>query len=174
MSKGRVVYGTPVNTIKSGGAGINPGKPAGFKTGAETVPDRFEGDQRGTRQVERANGWPANSLGSTYNSDAGNPGDALRTRADHRYGVIDVNGGQDMNSPASNGNGVILDGMNRGKGYQPPTMRTTDSPVRDDAPFFDTSTIREENLEHLGRGKGVSPDQVDDDLVGIDGGVLSR
>jgi hypothetical protein len=174
-SKGIVLGEGHVNTIRSGASGINPGKPAGFKTGAETVPDRFEGDQRGNRQVEADNGWPANKLGSTYNSDPGNPGDASRTRLADRYGKnVSGAGPIDQNDPKANGNGVILDGMNRGKGYEPPTMRTTDSPVRDDAPFFDTSTIREENLAHLGRGEGVSDDLVEDDLVRIDGGVLSR
>ena len=56
----------------------------------------------------------------------------------------------------------------------PLAQRQAFRPVRDDAPFFDTSTIHDENLGRMGRGKGVSPDQVEDDLVGIDGGVLSR
>jgi len=172
-SKGIVLGEGHVNTVRSGGAGIKPQRPAGYETGAQTVRDQFEGSQKGNDQA-RAEMSGNTGIGTVYNSDAGNPGDASRTRSDHRYGVTDVNGGQDMNNPSSNGNGVILDGMNRDKGYAPTPTRMMDSPVRDDAPFFDTSTIHDENLGRMGRGKGVSPDQVEDDLVGIDGGVLSR
>jgi hypothetical protein len=173
--KGKVVYGTPVNTIRSGGAGINPGKPAGFKTGAETVPDRFEGDQRGNRQVEAENGWPANTLGSTYNSDAGNPGDASRTRLADRYGKNASGAGPiDMNDPKANGNGVIFDGVKQSQDYLPATSNVMDSPVPKGAqqPLHDDSLKVNEIKSGQGDYWGAD-DAIEDSLVKADG-VMSR
>ncbi len=170
MAKGTVVRGTPVNVIRSGSSGINPQKPAGYNTGGQTVRDQFEGDQSGNRQVERQIG---KKLSTQYNSDRGNPGDASTTRADYRYGVILSNGGQDMNNPASNGNGVFFDKMSRANGYMPPDARHLDSPVPNGAPMFQGESIKQENLGHLGQGIGASPSQAEDVITKI-GGVMSR
>lgn len=170
MSKSKVVYGTPVNTIRSGGAGINPGKPAGFNTGAETVPDRFEGDQRGNRQVEAENGWPANSLGSTYNSDRGNPGDALTKRPTE----VISEGGQRHNDFRSNGNGVMFDGVKQSSDYFGKEADVLDSPVPKGAqmPEHDASI----KLNEIRNGQGSywgADDVIEDSLVKADG-VMSR
>jgi hypothetical protein len=175
MSKGRVVHGTPVNTIRSGGAGINPGKPAGFKTGAQTVPDRFEGAQRGNRQVEADNGWPANSLGSTYNSDAGNPGDASRTRLADRYGKnVSGAGPIDMNDPKANGNGVMFDGVKQSHDYTATPADVMDSPVPKGAqkPQDDASIELNEIRNGVGKDYGAN-DVIEDSLLKADG-VMAR
>lgn len=175
MSKSKVVYGTPVNSIRSGASGINPGKPAGFNTGAQTVPDIFEGDQRGNRQVEKENGWPANSLGSTYNSDPGNPGDASRTRLADRYGKNRSGAGPiDMNDPKANGNGVIFDGVSRARDYTATPSDVMDSPVPKGAqqPQDDASI----KLNELRNGEGSywgADDAIEDSLL-KGGGTLSR
>jgi hypothetical protein len=175
MSKGTVIRGTPVHTIRSGGSGINPGKPAGFNTGAETVPDRFEGAQRGNRQVEADNGWPANSLGSTYNSDAGNPGDASRTRLADRYGKNKSGGGPiDMNDPKANGNGIMFDGVKQSLDYLPTTSDVMDSPVPKGAQMpQDDASIK---LNEIRNGQGdywKADDVIEDSLVKADG-VMAR
>jgi len=176
MSKGRVVHGTPVNTIRNAGAaGINPGKPAGFNTGAETVPDRFEGDQRGNRQVEQQNGWPSNTLGSTYNSDAGNPGNASRTRLADRYGKnLSGAGPVDMNDPRANGNGVIFDGVKPESDYIATPANLVDSPVPKGAqrPIPD-ATIK---INDIRSGEGEywgADDAIEDSVLKADG-VLAR
>jgi hypothetical protein len=175
MSKGRVVHGTPINSIKSGGAGISAGKPAGFQTGAETVPDRFEGAQRGNRQVEADNGWPANSLGSTYNSDAGNPGDASRTRLAAPYGVNKSGGGPiDMNDPKANGNGVVFDGVKQSRDYIATPSNVMDSPVPQGSQKpQDDASIKLNEIRN-GVGKDYGADDVIEDQLLKGGGVLSR
>jgi hypothetical protein len=172
--KSTTVKGTPVNHVSSRGAligaregyaSVPPATPKGM---SGTVNKQFEGDQKGNRQVEQETGV---KYGTSYNSNLGNPDEAVRVRADHRYGVIPVNGGQDMNASSSNGNGVILDHMSRDKGYQPKDAHTMDSPVHDDAPFFDTRTIKQENAAHM--GGNTAPGLIEDDLVRA-GGVMSR
>jgi hypothetical protein len=169
-SKGVVLGEGFVNRVGPAGAFIGaregyaakmPVKPMGYNG---TVNSQFEGDQSGNRQTGLNTGTP-------FNSEQGNPDEASRVRFQGRYGVIDVNGGQDMNSPSSNGNGVVLDGMNREKGYQPRDTKQLDSPVPSGAPFFDTRTIAEENRAHLG---GDEFNTVDLDDLGKMGGVMSR
>jgi hypothetical protein len=169
-SKGIVLGEGHVNHIRSGGSGINPGKPHGFQTGAETVPDRFEGDQTGNRQVEKANGWPANKLGSTYNSDAGNPGDARRERPTE---VISESG-QRHNDPRSNGNGVMFDGVKQSRDYMPTAADVLDSPVPKGAqqPEDDASIKLNEIRNGVGKDYGAD-DVIEDSLVKADG-VMAR
>ena len=169
-SKGVVLGEGHVNTIRSGGAGISPGKPAGFQTGAETVPDRFEGDQTGNRQVEKANGWPANSLGSTYNSERGNPGDARRARPTE---VISESG-QRHNDPRSNGDGVLFDGVRRERDYIATPSNVLDSPVPKGAqqPEDDASIKLNEIRNGVGKDYGAN-DAIEDSLVKA-GGTMSR
>jgi hypothetical protein len=166
------VRGTPVNHVNSRGAlignkegfgSVPPRLPKGY---SGTVNQQFEGDQKGNQQVGIAGGTPARS-------ELGNPDEALRVRADHRYGVSAGAGGQDYNNPASNGNGVVFDDMSRSAGYTPPNAATMDSPVAKGSPVFDTHNIRAENLAHLGQGVGAAPSQAGDDLVKI-GGVMGK
>lgn len=179
--KSRVIQGTPVNHVGPAGAIIGnkegfgaKGTPANYPGGAGTVKNQFEGDQRGNRQVEEINGWPAGTLGTPARSQRGNVDEFSRTRADGPYGVSPVQGNQDLNSSDANGNGVVFDGMARESGYQPQAMAAMDSPVKPDAPKFNPRTIRQENLAHLGQGIGAEPAQAGDDLKAISGGVMSR
>lgn len=168
--KSRVTHGTPVNHIGPSGASVgnregfgSAGGPQGY---SGTVNKQFQGDQKGNRQEGIASGTPANHL-------RGNPDETRRVRADHRYGVIPVNGGQDMNSPSSNGNGTLFDGMSRERGYNPKAAATMDSPVMHGAPALNTRAIRQENLAHLGQGTGADPAQAADVITNI-GGVMSK
>jgi len=166
------VRGTQVNHVNSRGAFIGnkegfgsvpPRLPKGY---SGTVNQQYEGDQKGNQQVGIAGGTPARS-------ELGNPDEASRVRFQGRYGVSPGGGGNDYNNPAANGNGVVLDGMSREEGYTPPNAATLDSPVRAGSPVFDTRTIRDENVAHLGQGIGARPSQAADDLVKI-GGVMGK
>ena len=169
--KSKGTWGTPVNNIGPSGAliGAREGyaavpavKPKGY---SGTVNKQFQGSQKGNDEEGISTGTP-------YQSELGNPNETSNTRQDYRYGVSTVAGGQDLNNPSSNGNGVILDGMNRAKGYQPPDLKIPDSPVPENSPWFDTRTIREENRAHL--GANTSTDLVEDDLSRINRGVMNR
>jgi len=161
--KSSSVRGTPVNSIK---APPNQGMRAGTPKGMNGAVNRqYEGDQKGNRQEGIA-------TGTAYHSEDGNSPEAMRVRSEGRYGMVrDENG--DQNNPRDNGNGVLLDGISRESGYNPRDAHTMDSPVMDGAPKFDTRTIRQENLAHLGQGIGASPAQAGDDLDSI-GGVMAR
>jgi len=172
MAKGMVIRGTPGLTpsqvIRSGGAGINPQKPQGFAARAGTVPDQFEGSDRGPRQVEAETGQ---KYATPYHSDRGNPGDAIKLRADGTLCESVGGDGASLSTPDGSGGATMFDGMDRVKGYQPRDSRTTDSPVPERAPWFDTRTIAEENRAHLG---GDEFGRIaGDDIVKIDG-VMSR
>ena len=174
--KSTTVKGTPVNRISPAGAfignreGFNAKmKPDGYSGRSGVVKDQYEGDRRGPDQVRAQGNLPP--LGTPYESNTGNPDEAIRTRADHRYGIVLGENGQDMNNPSSNGDGVVFDGMAREKGYQPRDAATLDSPVMDTAPWFDTRTIRQENAAHM--GANTSPTLIEDDLVRA-GGVMSK
>ena len=172
--KSRSVWGTPENHIRSGsGNSINPGKPAGYDGGSGTVRNQFEGDQRGNKQVREQGNLPP--LGTEYQSDRGNPSGASTTRADHRYGVVLGENGQDLNNPSSNGNGVLFDGVTRDTGYranpQPPNL---DSPVPGgsqkparDGPIT-LADLRSGVGEYWGRGDGPK------DSLLENGGVMSK
>jgi hypothetical protein len=159
--KGSVHRGTPVNHIHSGGAGIRPATPKGFDG---TQPKQFESEKSGYRD-EHATGH-----GTAYGSVAGNPGDA-RVASQGRYGVSPGAGGVDMNNPAANGKGVVLDGANEyANGYRPRDEKLIDSPVPTDAPVFDPSFIGTEDRAHAGSG---NEGTARDNLLEI-GGVMSR
>lgn len=162
--KSTSVRGTPVRHItNTAREGIAPGTPKGM---SGTVNKQFEGDQKGNRQEGVASGTP-------YTSKAGNSDEFMRRRPTTGAIAADDQVGADFNNPRSNGNGVILDGISRDSGYTPQPERAMDSPVPSDAPTFDPSFIRQENLAHLGQGQGASPAQAADEILNI-GGVLSR
>jgi hypothetical protein len=163
--KGSVHHGTPVNHIRSGGAGVAPGRPEGMQ---QTVKPQFASDNRGYQDNPRG--------GTPYNSDAGNPGDARRTaEGTGLYGVVLSENGQDHNNFRSNGDGTVFDKM-RGDYHDPVAAPHLDSPVPSGAARFDTSDIAVENRAHLGKGSGpTAPNdaQARDDLLAI-GGTMSR
>jgi hypothetical protein len=159
MSKGTVVRGTPVNHISAtNGQGFNnatmPAKYAGTTTSSQ-----YKGDQ--SQQPNPRSGTPAQSR--SVNDDV------QRLVSDHRYGVSPGAGGQDYNSPSSNGNGTVFDGISRASGYTPRPAAAMDSPVSPDSPMFDTRTIRQENQARSGN---VSPALIEDDLRKIPGGTM--
>jgi len=163
--KSTTVRGTPVRHISNTAReGFNNGaKPVGM---SGTVNKQFEGDQKGNRQEGIARGTP-------YESRNGNSDEFSRTVSRDKYGrVIDPAAG-DQADPRANGNGVVLDGMSREEGYTPKREQTEDSPVPQGSPTFDTRTIRDENVAHLGQGIGARPSQAADDILEI-GGVMSR
>jgi hypothetical protein len=131
-----------------------------------TVNKQFEGDQKGNRQEGVAKGTP-------YQSQAGNSDEFVRVRSRDKYGKVIDDAAGDQANYLSNGNGVILDGIAREMGYTPMAAATMDSPVMMGAPHFDTRTIRQENLAHMGQGIGAAPSQSGDDILAI-GGVISR
>lgn len=158
MAKGKSVWGTPVHTVAdTAREGIAPGTPRNMEG---VIPKQYRGDH-------------APGHGTPYRSEAGNGPEYSRTVSSDKYGKVDSPESGDQSNPKVNGNGVILDEMGRAQGYTPRSRMTMDSPVPTDAPIFDTSTIRQENIAHLGRGKGVSEAMVNDDLDAI-GGVMSR
>src|SRR6516162_4216242 len=105
--KGSSSWVTPTNVVKSGGAGVTPGKPAGYQgtSRARQPGANFTSDQRGYQNSERS--------GTPFNSDAGNPGDARRVDHHDRYARVISPAGGDMSDPRANGEGVIFDGANR-------------------------------------------------------------
>ncbi len=162
--KSTTVRGTPVRHISNTAReGMMAGKPSGM---SGTVNKQFEGDQKGNRQEGVARGTP-------YESRDGNSDEFMRTRSQGKYGMVMDAAAGDQADPRDNGNGVILDGMSREAGYTPMSERTMDSPVMEGAPTFDTRTIRDENIAHLGQGIGARPSQAADDILNI-GGVMSR
>lgn len=160
--KSTSVRGTPVHSIKAGNSqGMRAGTPKGM---SGTVNRQYEGVQ----DMNRANG----ATGTPYHSRDGNGPESKRVRSQGKYGdVRDQNG--DQANPTSNGNGVLFDGINREAGYNPMAADAMDSPVPHGSPQFDTHTIRQENLAHLGQGIGAVPAQSGDDILAI-GGVMSR
>jgi hypothetical protein len=149
--------------VREGYGAVPPRAPKGMEG---TVNRQFQGEQ----ETNRANG----ATGTPAQQALGNPDETSITRFAGRYGVSRAAGGQDLNDPAANGNGVMFDGMSRETGYTPPTAETLDSPVRKGAPEFDTRFIRTENIAHLGQGIGAQPSQAADDIRAIDDGVMSR
>lgn len=158
------VRGTPVRHISNTAReGMSAGKPANY---SGTVNRQFEGDQKENREIGIAQGTP-------YQSRDGNSDEYSRTASQGKYGMVIDPAAGNMADPHANGNGVLLDGISRERGYEPRDERTMDSPVREGSPTFDAGFIREENRAHLGKGIGVSEAQINDDVLGI-GGVLSR
>lgn len=161
--KSSSVRGTPVRHISNTTReGMGAAKPKGMDG---TVNRQFQGDQSINRQEGISTGTP-------YTSRDGNSDEFSRTVSHDKYGKVIGEAG-DNQQPRDNGNGVLLDGMDRDRGYEPRDERTLDSPVPDGSPTFDASFIQAENRAHLGKGIGVSEAQINDDVLGI-GGVLSR
>jgi hypothetical protein len=160
--KSSSVRGTPINSIKApNNQGMMAAKPKGM---SGVVNRQFEGEQA----TNRANG----NTGTPYNSQDGNGPESKRVRSSDKYGKVrDHNG--DQNNPADNGNGVILDDITRESGYNPKDAEAMDSPVPRGSPEFNTRTIEQENLAHLGQGIGAVPAMAGDDILAIDG-VMSR
>jgi hypothetical protein len=162
--KSSSVRGTPYTHVtNTAQEGISPRTPKGM---SGTVNKQFEGDQKGNRQEGVAKGTP-------YQSQAGNSDEFVRVRSRDKYGKVIDDAAGDQANYKSNGNGVILDGIAREMGYTPMAAATMDSPVMMGAPHFDTRTIRDENLAHIGQGIGAAPSQSGDDILAI-GGVISR
>lgn len=157
-----VVRGTPYHHIDAkGGQGQRGGEPA--ENQGSTVHAQFRED--GINTETRARSTP-------YHSEAGNPPGARREVLRSTSAESSDHGNQ--NDPRSNGSGVVLDGADSyERGFQPPHEPTTDSPVPRDAPWFDTRTIREEDVAHLGEGTGGSENASSTDLREL-GGVMSR
>lgn len=157
------VRGTPVTSIsRNNGQGwLSPGaKPAGY---SGTVNKQFEGDQKGNNQVGIASGTPYQT--ASINDDI----QPAPNRS--KYGIVLSENGMNMADPKQNGNGVLFDGVSREHGYLAPDAHTMDSPVPQGAPHFDTRTIAQENIAHL--GVGAVPGREADDILSI-GGVISR
>lgn len=165
-SKGVVLGAQHVNRVGPGGAIIgnregygSPVGPAGYN--GKTVGPDF--NEPGIRTGPQGNGTPANHV-------RGNPDESRRVASQHRYGVSPGAGGVDMNDPAANGSGVVLDGGTRQNGMMANPAPPVDSPVSKAAPYFDTRTIAQENKAHLGQGNA----QAQDSLVANASGVLGR
>jgi hypothetical protein len=139
------------------------------------VKDQFEGSQEGNRQVAREMSGNPN-LGSTYNSDAGNPGDASRTRLADRYGVNKSGGGPiDMNDSAANGNGVVFDGVSPAHGMRAGNQpQTLDSPVPVGAQRPAQDAPRTLDNLRSGVGKDWSRDDGPKDSLLRNEGVMDR
>lgn len=151
------VRGTPVRSISGANEGQMAGKPSGYDG---TVNTQYRGDQTGG--------------GTPYTSRDGNSATAKRVASQGKFGdVIDTNAGVNFSEPNSNGNGVILDGMTRESDYSPRGASAMDSPVPQGSPAFQAGAMRQENIAHLGKGKGADASQAGDVILNI-GGVMSR
>lgn len=162
--KSTTVRGTPYRKLDNlNGQGQRPQLPVGNKG---TVDSHTA--EPGIRTGPQGPGTP-------YNSEAGNGPETVRTVSKDKYGKVITNAAGNMNDPASNGDGVILDSV--GKDYQDPRHEPLlDSPVAKGAAQFDTGLIVRDNRAHLGSGSGpTAPNDANarDDLLAI-GGVMSR
>jgi len=182
MSKSKGIIGTPVNYVgpKAAFIGNREGYgsldlPKGYVGGSDTTASQFEGDQRGNRQVEEANGMAPGTLGTRARTVLGNPDEASRTRLADRYGKNLSGGGPiDMNDSKANGDGVLFDGVKRSHDYTATPSDVLDSPVRKGAqmPQNDASI----KLNEIRNGQGDTwgaDDAIEDSLVKADG-VLGR
>jgi hypothetical protein len=163
--KSTTVRGTPVNYVGPKGAfvgnaeGRTPGVPANLDG---TSLKGYGAEQSGYRLDPRS--------GTPYQDSDGNPDEARRVAFQGRSGVSPGAGGVDMNDPAANGRGVILDRADDpAKGYQPPAAPMLDSPVPSSHPNFDARFIPREDAAHLGSGN----ESATEGLV-KGGGVMSR
>jgi hypothetical protein len=151
----------PTGAFIGDSEGYSPGKPKGY---TETVADQY--NSRGVGIDTRV----PPQHGTPYNDVRGNPDEYRRVASQHRYGVVLGERGQDMNNPASNGDGVILDHM-KVDYANPKAAPTVDSPVRTTAPVFDT--LEQVAINEARLGRGVKADHAIDDLIGC-GGVMSQ
>jgi hypothetical protein len=161
--KGSVLGANHVNYVGPKGAfigsaeGRTPGVPAGYEgtVGNQYGRDVIDTSLRG---------------GTPLNDRDGNVDEARRVVSQHRYGMSPVAGGIDLNDPAANGSGVVFDGAKASNGYMPNPGPTVDSPVPQNARYFDNRTVAQENKARLGQGDGGIPH---DDVRKM-GGVMSR
>lgn len=131
--KSSSVRGTPFTKIGPGGS--NQGFRQAGGNADNTVGSQYRGGGINTAPNER--GTPAQYA-------HGNAADAKRTVSSDKYGkVLDPQAGN-LNDPASNGPGVMLNGD--------PSKDMLDSPVPMKAPQFDEGWIEQENRAHLGTG----------------------
>lgn len=153
------VRGTPYHHVGTGqtrSEGMRPGLPMG--SDGETTMRQYRGTGMDTKQ----------GPGTPYRSERGNSDEFSRTVEQSTNAESSDHGNQ--NDPASNGDGVVLDGANRyGNGFSPRAAPTLDSPVPGHAPVFDTGFVETEDKAHLGSGNAGGAD----DLIN-GGGVMSR
>lgn len=152
------VRGTPYTHVKTSNTeGQKAGKPGGY----EGTVGRGYGDD----EIQTGPG-----RGTPYQSRGGNGPESRRVVSSDKYGKVETNQAGNMNDPATNGSGVILDGANSyARGFAPGGEPTMDSPVPRDAPRFDPGFISAEDAAHLGSGN----ERGREGLV-AGGGVMSR
>lgn len=152
------VRGTPYTHVKASNTeGQKAGKPGGYEG---TV-----GRQYGDDEIQTGPG-----RGTPYQSRGGNGPETRRVVSSDKYGKVETNAAGNMNDPATNGSGVILDGADSySRGFSPGGEATLDSPIPRDAPRFDPGFISAEDEAHLGSGNRSGTEGL---LAG--GGVMSR
>ena len=171
--KPTTVRGTPVTFVGPKGAGVSKGEgfaaklvPDGYRRGAGTVPDQFEGDQ--SQKIDPASG-------TAFRSQAGNPDKTLRVASSGRYGVSPGAGGVDMNDYRANGDGTILDGISEARDYTPWNAPAMDSPVPKGAQMPTPDGADRLNAIRNGVGDQYGDtDQIPDQLGRSPGGVMGR
>jgi hypothetical protein len=160
--KQTTVRGTPYTHKTVHGLEDSRGNGSPSENRGSTVHEQFR--EQGINTERRVQATP-------YSSENGNPADARREVLRSTNAESSDHGNQ--NDPRSNGHGVVLDGANSyERGYQPPHAPALDSPVPRDAPWFETTTIREEDRAHLGHGVG-GDENAQDSLLACNG-VMSR
>src|ERR1700687_603226 len=98
------VRGTPINHVGPSAALV--GGKEGY--GASGSPPGYDGQT--TKDQYRGTGFDTTQgPGTPYNTQQGNPDEAMRTASSGRYGVSPGAGGVDMNDPKANGDGVVFD-----------------------------------------------------------------
>lgn len=148
--KSSSVRGTPF--VKIGPGGSNQGFRQAGGNADNTVAPQYRGGGINTA---------ANTRGTPAQYAHGNPADAMKVDSHDKYGKVMSGAAGNLNDPASNGPGVLLNGD--------PSKATLDSPVPTDAPMFDEGFIAKENLAHLGSGNSEGMNSL------IEGsGVMSR
>jgi hypothetical protein len=160
------VVGTPFHSIKaSNSQGMMHGaKPSGM---SGTVNRQFEGDQR----INREEGI---STGTPYQSQDGNGPETKVTRSHGLYGDVETPSAGNQASPTSNGNGVILDGIDRARDYTAKPRPAMDSPVPEGSQKpQDNASIKLNEIRN-GQGKYWGADDAIEDNIVAAGGVLSR
>lgn len=164
--KSTSVRGTPVRSISAdnGQGFLTPGaRPKGM---SGTVNRQFEGDQSGNRQTGLNTGTPYQTR-SVNDDIQPNPNRM-------KYGVNNANGQGDMDSPTSNGNGVLFDGISEAADLVPSASAVTDSPVPTGAqkPAADATEVLANLRSGVGKQWGPSdgPGNNFQDM----GGVMSR
>jgi hypothetical protein len=159
------VIGTPFHSIKaSNSQGMMHGaKPSGM---SGTVNRQFEGDQK----INREEGI---STGTPYQSRDGNGPETIITRSHGLYGMVIGESGDNQN-PKDNGNGVILDGIDRARDYTAKPRPNLDSPVPEGSQKPQSNASIKLNEIRNGEGKYWGADDVIEDHLLKANGVMSR